>query len=246
MFPTSLLHSVQSALPSLTLSGVNGYDIHGDRVVLSVSEIANHRDSENISGSLSLELWALNRPYVDGCFEGVALAGTEIGRVSGQHVLVNGQYELPFTEPAPGQWNLTLMLREWEGNGFVTRDHIQFAQPYVVEAPAVETPVLTQAPVIAAAAVAEEVAPAAVQAEPAPALVAAKAAPVAKAAPAVVDRRVSINGASRAELAAIKGVSKKLADSIVCARPLISVDALLAVKGMGPKLLEKLRSSVRL
>jgi DNA uptake protein ComE-like DNA-binding protein len=245
MFPTSLLHSVPSALPSLTLSGVNGYDIHGDRVVLSASEIANHRDSENISGSLSLELWALNRPYVDGYFEGVALAGTEIGRVSGQHVLVNGQYELPFTEPAPGQWHLTLMLREWEGNGFVTRDHIQFAQPYVVEAPAVETPVLTQAPVIAAA-VAEEVAPASVQAEPAPALAAAKAAPVAKAAPAVVDRRVSINGASRADLAAIKGVSKKLADAIVAARPIVSVDALLAVKGMGPKLLDKLRSSVRL
>lgn len=193
---------------------------------------------DSISGTLSLELWALSQPFRGGLFEGMALAGTEIGQVSGQHMLVNGQYDLPFTAPAPGQWHLTLMLREWEGQGFVTRDHIQFAQPYVV-------PALVEAAAAGAAKAAAVVdAPVAVADAPVHAAAATQAAPVAKAA--VVDRRISINGASRAELAAIKGVSKKLADSIVGARPFISVDALLAVKGMGPKLLDKLRPLVRL
>ena len=61
-----------------------------------------------------------------------------------------------------------------------------------------------------------------------------------------VDRRLSLNEASRAEIAAIKGVSKKLAEAIVAARPFASTADLLAVKGMGPKLLEKIRTLVRL
>lgn len=272
----AIFNASQTQDSSLTLSGSNGYSIHGDRVILTVPEIANHRNFDNLSGSLSLEFWALDRPYAGGDFDGVALAGTEIGRVQGQHLLVNGQYDLPFTAPRAGTWILTLMLREWEGNGFVTRDHVQFAQPYVVERPALAAvqaqvdnvirvdfgaaaesrsePVARTAPQTDAqqpvkgepvAKVEPKIEPkASVKAAKTAAVKAATNAPEKAAAP--VDGRISINTASHAEIAGIKGVSKKLAESIVAARPFDSVDALLAVKGVGPKLLSTLRPLIRL
>ena len=224
---TALPNRAPQNISPLNLSGTNGYSIHGDRVILSASEISSHRPADNLSGSLSLELWALDRPYFGGDFEGVVLAGVQIGRVQGQHLLVNGRHDLPFTAPGAGTWILTLMLREWEGQGFVTRDHVQFAQPYVVERKAA----------------------AAVQAQADNVITVnfAAAEPRAEAvAQPAADPRLSLNEASRAEIAAIKGVSKKLAEAIVAARPLASTADLLAVKGMGPKLLEKIRTLVRL
>jgi competence ComEA-like helix-hairpin-helix protein len=53
--------------------------------------------------------------------------------------------------------------------------------------------------------------------------------------------RVSINTASAAELAAIKGLNKTVAKAVLRGRPYESIDALLDVRGIGPKLLEKLR-----
>lgn len=53
--------------------------------------------------------------------------------------------------------------------------------------------------------------------------------------------RVSVNTASAAELESIKGISKGVAKGIVKGRPFESLDALLEVRGIGPKLLEKLR-----
>jgi len=57
---------------------------------------------------------------------------------------------------------------------------------------------------------------------------------------------VSLNKATRKEIAAIRGISKKLAEDIVSARPFKSLDDLLKVKGMGPKLLQKVRDLVHL
>lgn len=65
-----------------------------------------------------------------------------------------------------------------------------------------------------------------------------KAAPVAKAA---APGQVSINRASVGELAAVKGVTKTLAAAIVASRPYATLDDVLKAKGMGAKLLEKLR-----
>jgi len=60
------------------------------------------------------------------------------------------------------------------------------------------------------------------------------------------DGSVSLNHASLKELAALKGISKKLADHIVSARPFKSLDDLLKVKGVSPKLLRKVRDFVKL
>jgi hypothetical protein len=39
------------------------YSIGNELVIISIGKIANHRDSADISGTLSAELWALDRPY---------------------------------------------------------------------------------------------------------------------------------------------------------------------------------------
>ena len=44
----------------------------------------------------------------------------------------------------------------------------------------------------------------------------------------------------------MKGISKQLAAAIVAARPYAKLDDVISVKGMGQKLLEKLRSALTL
>jgi DNA uptake protein ComE-like DNA-binding protein len=67
------------------------------------------------------------------------------------------------------------------------------------------------------------------------------------AAPAAAEPdRVSINRATAAQLAAIKGLSKSIAAAIVAARPYASVDDVVRAKGMGAKLLGKLRDQLSL
>jgi DNA uptake protein ComE-like DNA-binding protein len=293
------------------MSGTVGYSIDGARVQISVSRIENPRPEENLSGSLSLELWALSAPFSGRCFKGHHLAGVEIGSLSGQTELTLAPVDLAFNPPPAGDWHIALLLREWTANGFVTRDFTNFAANFVsapivkpTPAPVVEkalapviekaiTPVIekaaapvvvksvallvekTVAPVVAksAAPVAEKaVTPVAVKASapvvtkapepvaaktPAPVVVAKATPPVVVAAPARTPvktippvaasaRGVSVNTARVEELAAVKGLPQKLAAGIVKKRPFSSLDDLRRVKGLGPAILAKIRSSLKL
>ena len=60
------------------------------------------------------------------------------------------------------------------------------------------------------------------------------------------DGRMSVNGASEAELAGLKGLSRTVAKAIVAGRPYATLEALLDLKGIGPKLLAKWRSALKL
>lgn len=125
------------------LDGVVGYHLDGNEVDLSVAAIENPRTAGNLSGSLSLELWALAAPYTGGAFSGMQVASVALGQLAGEQRLNDQHWRVPATLPAVGQWHLVLMLREWTANGFVTRDYATFAQSYVVAAPiapAAETP----------------------------------------------------------------------------------------------------------
>ena len=277
----------------LALVGNCGYQIQDNRIVIDIDEIASHRDLGDLSGTLSLELWALKQPYQGGDFDGAPLAGTQIGEMLGQHSLNNCRYDLLFQEPSVGTWYLTLMLREWTDVGYVTRDYVNFALPYEVnskptvvrsetdnvinvsfagsekpatkivaeqpqpaeakpEAPKTEQP-KAQAPVAKTAATPEQKAkvevPKAKQSKPQ-----VPATPAAASNPAAASKKekqsaqgtVSLNLATRKEIAAINGISRKLAEDIVSARPFKSLDDLLKVKGMGPKLLQKVRDLIHL
>jgi DNA uptake protein ComE-like DNA-binding protein len=120
------------------LEGNVGYSIEGDSVVVNAARVCNPRAAENSLSSLALELWALYEPYAGEQFAGVPLAGVELGSLPGQQAFECVERRLAFTPPPAGQsWNVTLMLREWTADGYVTRDYRNFAAPLVwdVQAP---------------------------------------------------------------------------------------------------------------
>ena len=272
------------------LRGNVSFRLDGNQVHLHVDGIDNPRDASNLTGTLSLELWALREPYAGGTFQGEPLAGTTFGNVTGQ-TLVNGpDVTLPFTAPHDGTWHVVLMLREWTPAGYVTRDYTNFATPVIFgDAPSVEvpkSPAEPQAPQVKASPLKENDAVAAVLAAvpsvsdtvqvnqaAEPAKDAASPAPAKrKASPAKADapkdlptkkkesvsqapgpilvtpavKALSVNSATADQLAAVKGLPTKTAEAIVKNRPYRAIDDLLKVKGMGAKLLEKIRSCLKL
>jgi hypothetical protein len=109
------------------LEGVLGYRcVDEQHLVIDIERIHNPRDPYNLSGSLSLELWALTEPYTGGDFRGHALAGITLGTLNGGASWQDCAYDTEITLPPPGTYTLALMLREWVGNGYVTRDHCNF------------------------------------------------------------------------------------------------------------------------
>ena len=248
-----------------------GYRIDDDHVVLEAAAIHSPRANDNISGSLSLELWAVTHPYRGGRVDGHLLGRTDLGRLAGQESLTAIAARTPFTPPAPGEWEVVMTLCEWtEAAGYVTRDHARFAIPYlVVSEPTIVSPasVAPVAPDTADAAppaqtvaqpVAETVGRLVTQ-PPAHAehaadattlrrgeLAAAGRAAAGRAAAGRAAAGVSVNHATVDEIAAVKGMSRKVAELIVKGRPYGSLDALVNVRGMGPKLLAKLRSYLSL
>lgn len=225
--------------PELVMAGSCSYSVEQPRVVITIGEIANNREPGNLSGTLSIELWALEEPYQGGGFTGVALAGTQIGELAGQHFLSDCRYDLVYQEPPEGTWNLVLMLREWEGSGFITRVYANFPIPYVVPGR-----IETRDNVVNVSFTDKEKA-------------AAKSKTVegqreqgkeqsASRKPAQARSGVSLNRASAEEISGIKGVSAKLAKALVEARPFHNFDEVLKVKGVGAKLLEKLRQHLSL
>lgn len=142
-----------------------------NEVSLSLDRIENPRDPANVSGTLSLELWALSEPYTGGTFQGLPLAGTILGRLSGQEAWSNAVYALHYAPPTPGRWQVAVMLREWTGSSYTTRDFRNLAEPLVIAtSPAV--PPVEPAPAKPAASL-----------PPPPAAVAPKAAPASTPAP---------------------------------------------------------------
>ncbi len=228
-------------VPGLSLKGDCGYQIQDQTITITIAEIANQRDVSNISGTLAIELWALTAPYNGGDFQGIALAGTEMGTLFGQHFLANNCYTLNFTAPQAGTWYLTLMLREWSTTGFVTQDYINFNTPYIVE-PEASVRYSEQDNVINVD-FTESKQHRAVGNKPSN-----KPAKKSKTEPTETAsaKVISVNHAEVNEIAAVKGISEKLAHNIVATRPFESFDALLKVKGMGVKLLEKIREFISL
>ena len=109
------------------LEGLVGYRwIDDAHLVVDVERIHNPRDAENISGPLSLELWALSEPHVAGDFSGHAMAGVTLGTLQGSGTWPSCSHELEICAPPPGTYTLVVMLREWSGSAYVTRDHLNF------------------------------------------------------------------------------------------------------------------------
>jgi hypothetical protein len=204
------------------LEGSVGYQVEGREVTLRAEGIRNPRRANNLSGSLALELWALADEYRGGpVFGGRLLASADAGRIEGQVSRQDFEQRVKFEAPAEGRWHVVLMLREWVPGGYVTRDFCTFAEQYVVE---------------------PQVAPESIPAANTNATIEA---PDALHVPKA-DGRLSIMTASVEELAKLKGLTKKVAVEIVKGRPYASLDELTRVRGIGPKMLAKLRPLIAL
>ena len=222
-------------------------------LAIEVESIRNPRAPGNLSGTLALELWALDAPYAGTSWSGTPVASLVIGCLDGQASLERNRFVV-HAAPWPAGNELTLMLREWTTAGYVTRDYrlleqpaltapaspVQELEPVPAAEPAQESapvPVATAAPAQAVA-----VAPTAVDSEPAQSV----PGPSAKAEASSSAQRVSINRASAARISSLRGISDKVAASIVAHRPYSSLDDLLRAKGIGIKRLELLRAQLEL
>ncbi|NVK41282.1 MAG: hypothetical protein HWE39_08560 [Oceanospirillaceae bacterium] len=124
--------SIDSSNKELSLNGVCQYTINNDQMIVDVEEIASNRNSGNTSGTLTLEVWALEQPYAGDNFCGYQLATQTLGELKGQHLFRDLHYVLSMKPPVEGRWYLVMMLRERDCNGWVVRDYINF--PYTVKA----------------------------------------------------------------------------------------------------------------
>ncbi len=225
------------------LSGQVSCTLADGAAVIAIDAIANPRAADNLSGTLALEVWALEAPYAGGAWAGSPVASVIVGVLAGGNQWTNCQFSVPAALPAAGA-ALTVMLREWTPAGYVTRDYRNIsAAPLQVEKtamPAVdvtETAKTKPQPVEKAAA--KTPAPAAKPEKPVQEAVKKPARKAALAKPAL--KAVSVNRASEAELLAVKGLPPSVARAIIAARPFATLDEVCKAKGMGPKMLAKLR-----
>lgn len=209
---------------------------------LAIEAISNSRAVDNLSGTLSLEVWALDAPYAGGSWTGSPVASLVLGTLGGGCAWTDCRFTVPAAVPESGS-ALTVMLREWTAAGYVTRDYRNF--PAKTSVPLAASPVGETA----AVAVPKEVEAAETPVVAAPVVAAGKK-PAKKATAKAVAKTgaktVSINHASEAELLAVKGLPSAVARAIIAARPFATLEEVCKAKGMGPKKLLKLRDQLSL
>jgi hypothetical protein len=111
----------------IDMSGSVAYNQIGNKVNLSVGEIANLRQDYSVSGTLAIQLWATSAPYYgEPTLYGYKLAEWEIGEIYSGYYLDNLSSTVPFYAPPNGVYNVVIALAEWNGNSYVTIDWENF------------------------------------------------------------------------------------------------------------------------
>lgn len=226
--------------PELSLGNNYGYTINENKIHINVDKINNNRDKDNISGSLSIELWALPEFYDGSHFSNAhCMTSVDIGEIYGQHFLENCQYDLTLDNPPAGVWNLCLMLREFNGIGYETKDYRNFNVPYFVDLKSnIVSDNVVSCNIKEESKCINELETYNINNKKI----------VKKTTPKVTKsiEKISLNSASESDIVKIKGVSKNLASLIVANRPYKSTDELLKVKGVGKKLLENILEQAKI
>lgn len=103
------------------LEGSVRSELDGQDFVLELETVVNPRPAADLSGTLALELWAIDGHYGGGHWQGEPLGAVALDRLGGQQRWsgLRQPWRLP---EARGRKRLTLMLREWTAAGYVTRD----------------------------------------------------------------------------------------------------------------------------
>ncbi len=205
------------------------YIIIEDQIQINIDKICNNREIFNLSGSLSIELWALAESYDGKSFSNAyCMANIMIGEIFGQHFLENCQYNMSFRNPPSGNWQLCLMLREFNGEVYETVDYCNFTIPYIIDSksdisPNINNSLESKDTIYKSEDKRNE----------------KKVVNDNKIVVKVtkVIEKINLNTASEEEIAKIKGISGKLANLILNSRPFESSNDLIKLKGIGKKLL---------
>lgn len=222
--------------PELSLGSNCGYTINEKQIQINIDKIYNNREISNISGSLSVELWALAEVYNGKYFSNAyCMANIMIGEISGQHFLENCQYNLPFTNPPSGTWQLCLMLREYNGEAYETIDYCNFNIPYFVDnIIAIEPKCINELEIYKS------------NDEKIEKKITKTSTKKTASKDSKVVEKIDLNTAKEEEITKIKGISWKLASLIFSSRPFKSSDDLMKIKGIGKKLLDTILEQAKI
>lgn len=262
--------------PSLALEGAVDVQLRDDQAAVSVARVRNLRQPELLSGSISIELWATKEPYSGGKPEGHWLGGMNLGQLLGQNSFESLQFNLEQLQRPEGGWAMSLLLREWNGFEMITRDYralppllastvVSLADAKAeakidtkIEAkteakaePKAEPKAEAEAPATSASepetAAPKATAAAKTTAAPATAAPAKAEAPAKTEAPAkALISLPSVNTSDAETLMLVKGISPRLAKLIVQGRPYEQLSDLSKVRGIGMKMVNKLRDQITL
>jgi hypothetical protein len=99
----------------------------GSTATLNVGRIRNYRASGTVSGTLALQLWATASEYISGTLYGYKLVELPIGTSSGGYFYDNISGSRTLTAPPNGNYNMVMVLAEWNGSAYVTIDWGNFS-----------------------------------------------------------------------------------------------------------------------
>jgi hypothetical protein len=94
----------------------------GSIATLNVERIANYRPTGTTSNALSLQLWATSSEYISGTLFGYKLVEIPIGTSMGGYSYSNISFTGVLTAPPSGNYNMVMVLAEWNGFEYIIVD----------------------------------------------------------------------------------------------------------------------------
>jgi competence ComEA-like helix-hairpin-helix protein len=235
------IHDVTSypeleTFPAPRFQGEVGYEIRGHELMLQAEAVTNPRPEGNLSGTLSVELWAtpVDSEEAPETGQGHCLGAAQFAPVAGGESAFDLYCRAAFLTPPPGTFRLELLLREWtRALGYLTRDRRTFGLAHQQAPEALDVAQQPESVLPEAAVLAQE--PALVLSEPAltlpepavaeqPALVAPEPAAVAEQ-PALVAPEPVVVATSKPVLP--PPPAPKSAPAAVQAAPAVALEAVV-------------------
>jgi hypothetical protein len=115
-----------AAQEGLQFKGTVSYEFNGTAATLRATRIENN-SSTRTSGSLRMELWALDSPYAGGTITGRQTAVAALSSVlDPRQYYENLSLVTTFLRPPNGRYYMSMLLTEWNGTQWIIRDSVNF------------------------------------------------------------------------------------------------------------------------
>jgi hypothetical protein len=119
---TSAARAGENPTCMVCLGGAVAYHYQGDVADITITRVGNLRVG-GMSGTLQLELWMTDGPYVGGTIGGYRVAGFQLAPLLGGYEYTNvDSGSIDFFPPPDGTYHVVLTLEEFDGSNFVIVD----------------------------------------------------------------------------------------------------------------------------